>query len=84
MYAACHVGLCWLAKGLTHVQVVLGAPECLSYTFNADGKVTSFTGVHAPPLEFVRWSSFACMYFDREKAGAVRDGSGVRVGKDPW
>ena len=25
-------------------QVVLGAPECQSYTFDADGKVTSFTG----------------------------------------
>ena len=23
---------------------VLGAPECLSYTFNEQGKVTSFTG----------------------------------------
>lgn len=26
------------------MQVVLSAPECLSYTFNEDGKVTSFTG----------------------------------------
>lgn len=26
------------------MQVVLGAPECLSYTFNEEGKVTSFTG----------------------------------------
>ncbi|KAK9904899.1 hypothetical protein WJX75_005112 [Coccomyxa subellipsoidea] len=25
-------------------KVVLGAPECLSYTFNEEGKVTSFTG----------------------------------------
>ena len=25
-------------------QVVLGAPECQSYVFDADGKVTSFTG----------------------------------------
>ncbi|KAK9832690.1 hypothetical protein WJX81_000318 [Elliptochloris bilobata] len=25
-------------------KVVLGAPECLSYTFDAEGKVTSFTG----------------------------------------
>lgn len=24
--------------------MVLGAPECQSYTFDADGKVTSFTG----------------------------------------
>ena len=29
---------------MTHAQVVLGAPECLSYTFNQEGKVTSFTG----------------------------------------
>jgi hypothetical protein len=26
------------------MQVVLGAPECLSYTFNKKGQVTSFTG----------------------------------------
>ena len=25
-------------------KVVQGAPECMSYTFNADGKCTSFTG----------------------------------------
>ncbi len=25
-------------------RVVQGAPECMSYTFNADGKCTSFTG----------------------------------------
>ncbi len=30
--------------GIMHMQVVLGAPECLSYTFNEEGKVTSFTG----------------------------------------
>jgi hypothetical protein len=26
------------------LQLVYGAPECQSYTFNAEGKVTSFTG----------------------------------------
>lgn len=25
-------------------QVVYGAPECMSYVFNADGKCTSYTG----------------------------------------
>ena len=36
--------MCKLQSPWLLVQVVLGAPECLSYTFNAEGKVTSFTG----------------------------------------
>ena len=35
---------CILNEQCQFWQVVLGAPECLSYTFNEEGKVTSFTG----------------------------------------
>jgi hypothetical protein len=33
-----------LISGILTVQEVLGAPECMSFVFNEDGKVSSFTG----------------------------------------
>lgn len=42
VHAICHLVNCKMT--VPYGQVVLGAPECLSYTFNEEGKVTSFTG----------------------------------------
>ena len=33
-----------LISGVLTAQEVLGAPECMSFVFNEDGKVSSFTG----------------------------------------
>ena len=33
-----------LISGVLTTQEVLGAPECMSFVFNEDGKVSSFTG----------------------------------------
>ncbi len=49
------------AKGTLDVQVVLGAPECLSYTFSADGKVTSFTGALLNPSLQMKVTWWFCM-----------------------
>lgn len=46
--AAIRLGVDELKSFLTSifllVQRVLGAPECMSYVFNAEGKCTSYTG----------------------------------------
>lgn len=46
--AAIRLGVDELKSCLTSifllVQRVLGAPECMSYVFNAEGKCTSYTG----------------------------------------
>ena len=38
-------------------RIVQGAPECMSYTFNADGKCTSFTGGTPAP-----WRASICAF----------------------
>lgn len=36
--------LCLIVDLSVMLQEVLGAPECMSFVFNEDGKVSSFTG----------------------------------------